>query len=270
MKQLTLILLLLFTQYIFAQKRETVFTGRVKSDSTFVENIHIFNKTSKKGTISNLKGEFEIAVELNDTLLFSGIQYYLIELEITKQILKEKYLEINLLQKINTLSEVEVKAHDLFGNLFIDSKNFKDTLVEANTSATNFGNIDFKVPSKFVADQLDPDKMPDVTDPMIPVGLDLMPVVNLLKDQIKKIGQNKRDIKIQNNIYKKKVIDAHKEIRTEIGDDFFMYTLDISTEQIDTFIIFCEAKGLIDLFLKNKKIEMIDLLLKESEIFKNN
>jgi len=274
MKQLTLILLLFFALSISAQKRSGVLFGKIKFDSLSVENIHIFNKNTEKGTISNKKGEFNIVVKLNDTLMISGLQFYLMEIEINEKILEKKYIEIELLQKINTLSEVEIKAHNLIGNLSIDSKKFMDTLNEANPLAVSYENIDFSVPSKFVAEQLDPDRLPDVTDPMIPVGGDLLGLASMilkpLAKEVKKIGKRKRDIKNEEREYQNNLKTVFENIRSEFGDAFFIKTLHIPLEKIDAFIIYCESYGIVDLFLKNKRIELIDLLIRESNNFNNN
>ncbi len=273
MKQLYLILLLIYSINFYAQDRNTILFGKVISDSLAVENVHIINKTSKKGAVSNPKGDFEIVVKINDTLLISGIQFYLFEVKITQEVLEREYIEIDLLQKINTLDEVELNMHNLFGNLTIDSKNFMDTLQKANSSALNFGNIDFSVPSIFIAKQLDPNKLPS-TDPMSPIGGDLLglalfvfkPVIK----EVSKIGKNKRELKRKERIYEINSKEAPDKIREEFGDQFFITRLNIPVKQIDAFIIYCKSKGIIDLFLINKKIEMINLFLKESKTFKNN
>lgn len=195
------------------------------------------------------------------------------EILITKKILNDKYLYVSLLQRINTLNEVVLKAHNLSGSLILDSKNFKDTLQKANTLALNYkGN--YKAPSNIVAKKLDSRYLPDVTDPMVPIGGDILGLTLLLfKPLIKevaKIGKNKRDLKKKEIIYQSKADKAPEKIRIEFGDSFFTKSLNISTDQIDGFILHCKSKGIIDLFLQNKKMEMIDVFLKESKIYKNN
>ena len=59
-----------------AQDSRIIIKGSIMSDSIFVDNTHIVNKNSNKGSISNNYGEFSISVKENDTLLISGIQYY--------------------------------------------------------------------------------------------------------------------------------------------------------------------------------------------------
>ena len=273
MNQLNLTLLLFFTLNLSAQDRNVILLGKVTSDSLAIENVHIINKTSKKGVISNTNGEFEIVVQLKDTLLFSDIQFYLVEIIITEQIIDEKHIDVPLLQRINTLNEIVIKAHDLSGNLAIDSKHFKDSLQKANTLALNYkGN--YKASSNIVAKKLDPNYLPDVTDPMAPIGGDLIGLtLFLFKPLIKevsKIGKNKRDLKKKERDYQKQVVKAPEKIRTEFGDAFFTQNLNISTKQIDAFILHCDSKGIIDLFLRDKKMEMIDIFLKESKTFKTN
>jgi len=62
--------------------------GIVKSDSVRLADIHILNLTSRKGTISNAEGEFAVTVSPNDTLIFSGIQFYTLGLVVDKKISK--------------------------------------------------------------------------------------------------------------------------------------------------------------------------------------
>lgn len=88
------------------------------------ENIHILNISSSYNTISNSKGEFLINVAMNDTLLFSSLQYELEERIITKKIYQEQNIEITLQEKVNQLDEVVIGPR-LSGNLESDLKNIK-------------------------------------------------------------------------------------------------------------------------------------------------
>ena len=273
MNQLNLIIILFFTIHLSAQSEQVTIYGKITNNSIAIENIHIINTNSKKGTVTNEKGEFQILAKLNDTLVLSGIQFYSKKLQITKKIINKKLIQIDLLQKINTLAEVEIKAHNLYGNLTIDSKNIKDTIQKANPLALSYSE-NYKALSNIVAKKLDPDYLPDVTDPMAPIGGDLIGLTSFLFKplikEISKIGKTKRNIKNKERIYQKNFKTAPEEIRTEFGDDFFIKTLNIPPEQIDAFIIYCESKKIIDLFLKGKKMEIIDVFITESKTFKNN
>lgn len=271
MNQLYLIIFILTSIHLSAQDSGIQLLGEITSNSLAIENVHIINKSSKTGTISDQNGEFAIKVQLNDTLLFSDIQYYLLEIKITKQIINDKKIEISLLQRINTLSEIVLKTHDLIGNLSIDSKQYKDTLQKANPLALYY-NKNHKALSNIVAKKLDPEYLPDVTDPMAPIGGDLIGLTMFLFKplikEVSKIGKTKRDQKKKERTYQKQAIESPDKIRAELRDSFFIHTLHISVEKIDEFIDYCKPKEIIDLFLANKKMEMIDVFLKESKSFK--
>jgi len=273
MNWLYLIFVILISLNLSAQDNGIQLFGKITNDSLAIENVHIINKSTKEGTISDKNGTFSITVKLNDTLLFSDIQYYLQEIEITKQIINDRKLEVSFLQRINTLNEVVLKAHDLSGNLILDSKNFKDTLLKANPIALKYdGN--YKALSNIVANKLNSNRLPDVTDPMAPIGGDLLGLALFLFDpvikEISKIGKTKRDLKKKEKIYQKKALESPDKIRDDLGDAFFIDTLHISVEKIDEFIDYCKPKGIIKLFLTNKKLEMINVFIKESKTFNNN
>ena len=273
MNRLYLIIFILISIHLSAQDSGIQLLGKITSDSLAIENVHIINKSSKTGTISDSNGEFAIKVQLNDTLIFSDIQYYLLEIKITKQVINDKKIEISLMQRINTLSEVVLKTHDLMGNLTLDSRNFKDTLQKSNPLALEY-NGNYKALSNIVAKKLDPEYLPDVTDPLAPIGGDLIGLtLFLFKPLIKevsKIGKSKRAQKMKERTYQKQAVESPDKIRAEIGDSFFIHTLHISVEKIDEFIDYCKPKGIINLFLANKKMEMIDVFFTESKTFKNN
>ncbi|CDF80507.1 conserved hypothetical protein containing N-terminal carboxypeptidase-like, regulatory domain, partial [Formosa agariphila KMM 3901] len=87
-----------------------------------LENIHVINKTSKIFTITNSSGEFDIHVKLNDTLVFSSIQYSNLEVIIDDLVVLNKELEVNLEEYVNALDEVVV-GKILTGNLMLDVGN---------------------------------------------------------------------------------------------------------------------------------------------------
>jgi len=69
-----LLLVLIFQLNSFAQN-EIFIEGKIISDIENLENIYIYNKRSNDFTLSNIDGFFSTLVRLNDTLIFSGIQF---------------------------------------------------------------------------------------------------------------------------------------------------------------------------------------------------
>lgn len=274
MNQLYLTCFLLNFSWLLAQSERVIISGQVKSDKNNIENIHILNNNTKKGSISNKNGKFNIAVKLNDTLTISGIQFYTLEIKITEKIIEDKYLVISLLQKINTLAEVKIKSHNLFGNLTLDAKNFMDTIKKINPAIANINSYDLSIPSKFMAKQLDEDRLDNPTDPMAPIGGDIIGLAYfILKpaiNELKKINKTKRENKQKERKYIIQTKTAPEKIRSEFGDDFFIKTLRIPVNKIDAFILYCKPKGIINLYLKNNKIQLIDVFLSESKKFNIN
>tara|TARA_R110002012_G_scaffold321969_1_gene552897 strand:+ start:30269 stop:31072 length:804 start_codon:yes stop_codon:yes gene_type:complete len=86
------------------------------------ENVHVINKTSKKNTISNNSGLFDIEVKLQDTLIFSSLQHELQVLIIDSETYKNGAVVITLLEHVNTLDEVTV-GKLLTGNMHSDVSN---------------------------------------------------------------------------------------------------------------------------------------------------
>jgi hypothetical protein len=77
------ILAFLYVLTAFSQNDRLLIYGKISVDSLSQENIHIVNKNAKKGTVTNIHGEFQIPVKVSDTLLFSAIQFEYKELIIS-------------------------------------------------------------------------------------------------------------------------------------------------------------------------------------------
>jgi len=92
------------------------------SASSDVNGIHIINKTSSRFTVSDDKGDFTIPAKLNDTIIFSGVQYQVEEIIIDGIILQTRKLNVNLKDNVNELDEVLV-GKILTGNLLSDIEN---------------------------------------------------------------------------------------------------------------------------------------------------
>ncbi len=264
-------LLIIFSLTTSAQEQRITIYGNIKSDIKQLEDIHVLNKNSKEGTITDTKGDFQILATKNDTLIFSGIQFYYLEIALTKQNIDNKTITVDLFQKINVLNEVTVK-HNLTGNLLIDAGNIKDSISKVKDGALDFSNIDYSLVSTIVNESSrshtsnDQQLMPNMSPNIIAIALLIIkPIVK----QVAKIGATKRNIKNQKRIYAANILNAPEKIRIDFGNLFFTETLNIPKEHIEDFIEYCLPKGIANLYVDNKKIELIQLLLEESNTFNN-
>jgi len=99
----------------------TEISGKVIAQDD-VENIHVINKTSKKYATTNAKGTFTIQVKVQDTLVFSSIQYKLKAIYIDSTMVANKYFEVALEEYLNELDQVTV-GRVLTKNLESDVEN---------------------------------------------------------------------------------------------------------------------------------------------------
>jgi hypothetical protein len=246
-----LFLILLFITYIsFGQTKRVTIHGTILSDSISLENIHVINKNSQKGTITNKYGEFKIPAKENDTLIFSAIQFEYKEHIVSTKELNLKKIVLKLAPKINSLEEVIVNNHDLSGFLKNDLENtkLKNQVDEYSLNLPNVGKapvteVDFinrKINYYSKGGSLDK----------------LYGWVSGKKKELKKLRSLEADSLIL------------LKIRELVTDKYLTETLNIKKEDIHAFIEYCKSKEIIKLFQQNRKNEVIDIITEESKTFK--
>ena len=106
-KSYFVLLLIIFAQTIFAQGiPRKVLRGKIVADSIEVENLTVYNISSRIGAITDIDGKFSINARATDTLYIQGLSY-----DSKKYVLTDKdfwlpVLEIKLYVKITELNEV--------------------------------------------------------------------------------------------------------------------------------------------------------------------
>lgn len=86
-------------------------------------SVHVINLNQVVGTISNVKGEFEIRAAVNDTIYLSFLGFKAQKIRITNDLLKYSDNKIALTELAFALEEVVVKPYQLTGYLEIDVRN---------------------------------------------------------------------------------------------------------------------------------------------------
>jgi len=241
-----LLFLLLSISLNLAAQEAVLIDGLVQSDSVKLQDIHILNLSTRQGTISNLEGKFRITVSTNDTLIFSGIQFYTLGLIIDEKNVEERLLEIELKPKTEELNEIELKGHDLDGFFYIDTKRMRDSLPLVSDEAVDFSNQGYDDPTS---------------------GNYIVPSANLV-NLVSMIGKKKRkENKVEANLTEKKR-QAPANLRKELGDDVFVYQMRIPKVHIEPFIRYCQKKDIIDLYVDGRLMEVIDILIKEKDNYR--
>ena len=72
-------------QSVFFSKLE----GKVTNLNMGIADVHVMNTTSNRATITDEEGRFSIATKLNDTILFSAVQYKRMTLVVSRAMLEK-------------------------------------------------------------------------------------------------------------------------------------------------------------------------------------
>ncbi|MFT5791056.1 MAG: hypothetical protein ACJAV9_000807 [Urechidicola sp.] len=137
LKKTLIILLVLVTSIGFSQEKTnssistnesteiTNLKGQIVNgfDKKPLQDAHVFNLNTVRGTVTDDDGSFTIPTQLNDTIFLSHVGFQSIKIKITNDLLKGNELEIALFQKAENIAEVTVKSTKLIGVLEIDARN---------------------------------------------------------------------------------------------------------------------------------------------------
>ena len=126
MRYFILFFLILFSFSVSAQDNPIgqKVTGTIINDNTLlpISNVNVININKVRGTVTDIKGFFELEVSVSDTLHISVLGYQSLRIRVTNDWLKNGTAKIQLTEKAIALEEVIVKKYDLTGYLEIDSK----------------------------------------------------------------------------------------------------------------------------------------------------
>jgi hypothetical protein len=232
------------------QENRILISGRVKNDTIPIENVHIINKNSQKGSITNHLGQFKITVTDKDTLMISDIQYENKIIVVNQDHLLTKYLEINLLELTNELDEVIVKQFDdMSEELGLPNAGKKPL----NKLERNLNHYSQKSTPIVILEAL----------LFKPGGID--DIYNIIS------GNRKQDRKLKALIEEDQRTAQNQEyvkkIKEHFQEDFFINSVKIEQEHINNYIYYCLPQGIGTLYDKGRLIEVIDIFLKSKESY---
>lgn len=249
-KLLTLILFFLMS----ISWGQTLLKGKV-INPTDNDGIHVFNKTHQKYTITDQNGEFEIQAKVNDTIVFTAIQFKLKSVVLTKETIKED-LYVLLEEQLNELAEVYI-GYKLTGNLVADAKNIKtEKKVDYNTQfkglALTVGALQADNQSRVVNEAL----------PKVNGGINLMPLVTGLLKTIR----GKKELSQEPIINRPVLTVAY--LKESFGERFLLFDLKLKEEDYQRFVDFCQVDmHSNNYFLADNKFMLVDRMLTLRKVF---
>ncbi len=257
MKNVILLFMLVSFTSVFSQIPERlILKGKINvPKSAEASNINIYNVNSEKGTTTNAIGEFLIRVKEGDHIVITSVQFRTFEVEITKEIITEKNVVIQINENVNQLNEVTVSTSELSGDLRVDVK-------KINTKDASFNIDENEVINTYDANlttgtQIRAENI-GIQEEYLQNGMDF---VQIFRTYIKK-PKSKKAENLEN-------IDV--EVRKMYDNDFFKEYLNIKEDEINQFIYYAETHGLTENMLKKgNEMELIQFLVEVSDQFEND
>ncbi len=243
-----LFLLVFFAMKSFSQEKCALISGKIISSNNSVSNVHIVNLNTKLGTVSNDDGDFEIMVSLNDTLLFSSIEYERKEISITRNYIKYKRIMVELIPSVNELDEVFIEG--LTGNLNYDINKVPSGASPNHTFLLKPGDLKKSLP----ADTHGFLEAPNVNPFSMGGGVLGLPDRRYEAEQ-----------RLKREIARKKQFPS--KIIKQFGLAYFTDKLHIPEEKIYHFLAYCEDRNIIGEYYNNNLLKVIQILQEESKSY---
>lgn len=261
MKKL-LVFILVFTSFTsFSQDlfRETI-NGKIIVEGNDIENIVIYNATTKLGTVTNSKGEFEISVALNDLIEVKALEYKNFNLRINEYILTSKKLSLFLIEEVNKLEEIIIVSDNkMSGNLGADINTASKFIQKKDAIYFSIKNEDsFKTIE--TTDNKNPPKVITYENELVD-GLNIVNVVDQLL------------IPLFRAEVKDKKAAGIPEVPVEyvkyyLGSNFLVENFNIPEHRVEEFIRYVEDDTFdFNLLNYGNEIEFLELISKKSKEF---
>jgi carboxypeptidase-like protein len=197
--------------------------GRVYSPESDVAAVHVLNTTLGKASITDDNGFFSITVKLNDTLVFSAIQFKRKMMVVTAAVLESKMLYVPLQDALTELDEVVVTPYNLSGDM---AKDLEKMEIEPVITASTLGLPNAYVKPKTQAER----KLFEATTGggIIPLNPVLNAITGRTKMLKKRIARNEKYGRTQ-------------RVRAFYPDSIYQTELKVPVDKISDFMYFCEV-----------------------------
>jgi len=196
--------------------------GKVTSSDGDVAATHVMNSTANKATITNNNGFFAITVKLNDTLIFSAVQFKKKVLVVTQAMLDSDLVSVHLDDELTQLDEVVVTPYNLTGDISKDILIIKtDPVVTAES--LGLPNAHVRIPTKSERELFEATS-----------GGGLLPVTPLLN------AISGRTKMLKERVARNKLYNRTERVREFYADSVYRTKLGIPEIKIDDFLYFCE------------------------------
>ena len=236
-----------------------VLRGKVSSKGNDVTGVAIQNVSSRKATITDFEGNFSIAVKLNDTLVFSAVQFKRKVLVISQPLMDTPFVTVPLEEFVNELQGVTLNPYNLSGRLDSD---LDGLTLEKDVSAEALGlpNAHRKIPTQSQR------KLQQATFGKFNVGMILTPPLDPIINAI--TGRTKM---LKNRVKTDQTYARTQRVQNFYVDSIFIVDLKIPKEKIADFMYFCEVDPAFQTTVDtHDKLKIWDFLIAKSKAYRKN
>ncbi|AXT58316.1 hypothetical protein D1815_22060 [Aquimarina sp. AD1] len=221
--------------------------GVIVADSLDGFAINIVNYTKKIGTTNDDKGYFEIPVSINDSIIFSSVQYEIVSLVVGDFDINNEDFRIKLTPIVRKLDQVNVSNINLSGNIDKDTKGIKTKPFVSNKSL-GLPFRDIKQPTQ-VERRIYTAKSGIIDRP-----------INYLNGTLKKLKKIKAIQDLDKLIHKGE---------TSFSVTFFTNDLGLSEDLISDFMYYCAEDSYFENLLENtKKLSLLEFFQTKAKSYK--
>lgn len=237
----TLIALLIGVTSLFAQTDgRNLLRGAVLYRDVPVPNENVINITSENAVISNANGEFTIPVKVGDELAFTAVNFQLMVVKITEEILKKERLVVEVNEKVTELDEVTVSPENKEKFLEMQNERFKEVEYETDRS-TEVDNIALSRQERGLQN-----------------GINFVNIFKALAKAGEKDSEQERPR-----------LKMSEVLRQVYDDEFFVVDLKLPQDKINDFLFYVdETQPEYSLLLKDNEFELLDFLVNKSKAYR--
>ena len=205
-----------------------------------IEALHGKYELAEDAVISNDGGQFAIEAKAGDELAFTAVNYQMIVVKLTEQMIANGRLVVEVKEKVTELDEVVVTPENRERFLQVQNEEFKEVEYEIDRS-TEVENIALSRSERGMQD-----------------GINFVNIFKALTKSIQKNDSPKARLKMS------------QVLRQVYDDEFFVVDLKLSQAQIDDFLVYVDGKvPENNLLLKQNEFQLIDFLVNQSEAYRN-
>ncbi|WP_405207902.1 hypothetical protein [Aquimarina sp. LLG6339-5] len=221
--------------------------GFIVADSLEGFAINIVNYTKKIGTTNDERGYFEIPAAINDSIIFSSVQYDIVSLIVGESDVNNENFRITLTPVVRKLDQVHISDVNLSGNIDKDTKGIEiKPFVNNESLGLPFRGI--KQPTQ-VERRIYTAKSGIIDRP-----------INYLNGTLKKLKKIKAIQDLDKLIHRGE---------TSFSVTFFINDLGLPEDLISDFMYYCAEDNYFENLLENtKKLSLLEFFQTKAKSYK--